>query len=97
MKNVVRKSLFFLLLCHLLQASFLQANLHEEPCGSYFICPVCFWEDDDVENKKPGYQGGANRVSLNEAKKNFILHGACEKRFAHKVRSPIFEEKNQES
>ena len=33
MKNVVRKCLFFLLLCHLLQASFLQANLQipEQP------------------------------------------------------------------
>ncbi|HEP9402485.1 hydrolase, partial [Pseudomonas aeruginosa] len=30
----------------------------EEPCGTYEICPVCYWEDDIAQNKDPDYDGG---------------------------------------
>ena len=39
--------------------------------GSYLICEICGWEDDSVQYKNPDYGGGANKISLNEAKKNW--------------------------
>lgn len=36
--------------------------------GVYEICTVCRWEDDPVQLADPNYAGGANRVSLNEAR-----------------------------
>lgn len=59
------------------------------PNGSFDICPVCFWEDDNVQASDPNFYGGANKVSLNEAKRNFVIHGACEKRFQAQARPPM--------
>lgn len=61
-------------------------------CGSYEICPVCFWKDDPVQNSDPTYPGGANSVCLDEAGKNFIQQGAAEMGEATHVRGPHFEE-----
>lgn len=44
-------------------------TLNEPPNGTYNICPVCFWEDDIVQLDNPDYANGANKVSLNEARK----------------------------
>jgi hypothetical protein len=33
------------------------------------ICPVCGWQDDHAQNDEPDLDGGANFISLNEAKK----------------------------
>jgi hypothetical protein len=30
------------------------------------ICPLCGWEDDDIQNDDPDYAGGANELSLNQ-------------------------------
>ena len=60
----------------------------EEPPGTFEICPVCFWEDDNVQFNDPNYRGGANRVSLNEAKQNFERFGACESEMKEFVRPP---------
>jgi hypothetical protein len=30
------------------------------------ICPLCDWQDDNVQNADPDYAGGANEMSLNE-------------------------------
>ena len=46
-------------------------------CGKYYfteadfyeICPVCGWEDDSLQRDEPDYKGGANKMSLNEARK----------------------------
>lgn len=35
----------------------------------YEICPVCDQEDDPVQEEDPSYSGGANVMSLNEARK----------------------------
>ena len=35
----------------------------------YDICHFCGWEDDDIQNEKPDYMGGANEMSLNQYKK----------------------------
>ena len=42
-----------------------------EEKGGYEICPVCGWEDDPVQRRDPGFAGGANKMSLNEAVKAF--------------------------
>lgn len=67
-------------------------TLPEEPIGTYNICPVCFWEDDEVQNNDPTFRGGANRVSLVEARENFNAFGVSERRFLKNVRPPRPEE-----
>ncbi len=39
---------------------------HFDEQDSYDICPVCGWEDDPLQRRKPDYQGGANSLSQNE-------------------------------
>ena len=35
------------------------------------ICAICSWEDDDLQFENPDYRGGANSMSLNEARKAY--------------------------
>jgi hypothetical protein len=56
------------------------------------ICPVCFWQYDIVMHNKPNMAGGANCISLNEARRNFKAFGVCDRRFADHVRAPLEEE-----
>ena len=37
----------------------------------YEICPVCGWQDDDIQNDDPDFEGGANEMSLNQAIKAY--------------------------
>ena len=60
----------------------------EPPNGNWDICPVCFWEDDPVQAGNENYSGGANRVSLRQARKNFGLFGACTRDAIGSVRKP---------
>lgn len=59
-----------------------------EDSSTYNICEICFWEDDIVQFNDPNYEGGANRVSLKQAQKNFMKFGACETDFLDYVRKP---------
>lgn len=34
----------------------------------YDVCTVCHWEDDPLQFDHPDYKGGANKMSLNEAR-----------------------------
>lgn len=61
----------------------------QPPSGSYGICPVCFWEDDPVQNEDPTFEGGANNPSLNQAKENYKKFSAIEERFVSEVRRPL--------
>lgn len=45
--------------------------LTENPPGTYEICEICGWEDDELQYVNPDYKGGANEISLNLAKKEF--------------------------
>jgi hypothetical protein len=36
------------------------------------VCPICEWENDGVQYDDPDYEGGANKVSLNQAKKEWF-------------------------
>jgi hypothetical protein len=50
-------------------------TLQEPPPGTFAICKVCRWEDDRVQFRDPDYRGGANRVSLREAREAFRQRG----------------------
>ncbi|WP_163192914.1 CPCC family cysteine-rich protein [Clostridium thermarum] len=63
-------------------------TLTEEPPGTFDICRVCFWEDDDIQYYDPDFAGGANGISLREAQKNFEKMGACKKDSLKYVRKP---------
>ena len=80
------------------------AKKHKCPCCGYYtidldqgypcydICPVCFWEDDPIQRKDETYGGGANKVSLIEARKNYQKFGACEAAMLQYVRRPNADE-----
>ncbi|GAA5196915.1 CPCC family cysteine-rich protein [Microbacterium jejuense] len=72
-------------------------TLDDPENGSYEICPVCFWENDWVQNNDPSYWGGANKPSLIEARRNFERYGAVEQRLAGYVRAPLPEEHSEPS
>ena len=40
--------------------------------GKYEICSVCGWEDDPLQRRDPDLKGGANTLSLNEARHNYL-------------------------
>lgn len=35
---------------------------------SFDVCDVCGWEDDAVQTEDADYAGGANKMSLNQAR-----------------------------
>ncbi len=59
----------------------------EEVCGTFEICPVCFWEDDNTQSKVPNYE-----ISLLKARENFVKYGAVKEEFMGKVRKALPEE-----
>lgn len=63
-------------------------TLGEQPPGTFLICPVCDWEDDDVQAGNPTLHRGANTVSLEEARRNFAEFGAISKDALGRVRPP---------
>lgn len=40
--------------------------------GAYEVCPICGWEDDPVQRRDPDFAGGANALSLNEAREKYL-------------------------
>lgn len=42
-----------------------------EEKGAYEICPVCGWEDDPLQRRDPDFAGGANSLSLKEARRKY--------------------------
>lgn len=69
-------------------------------CGYYAlknegddICPVCGWQEDNVQRRFPDSTGGANyEISLNMAKENFKKFGVFNKKYKNDVRKPLPEE-----
>ncbi|MFC9943745.1 CPCC family cysteine-rich protein [Streptomyces pratensis] len=59
---------------------------------SYAICPVCFWEDDVIQFRWPTVDGGANKVSLIEAQRNYQDFGACDQHGRRFARLPAADE-----
>jgi Cysteine-rich CPCC len=64
-------------------------TLDETPPGTFNICEVCFWEDDNVAFDDPDFAGGANVVSLNTARDNFKKFRASDERWVTVVRPPL--------
>ena len=62
-------------------------TLEDPKNGSYEICPVCFWENDAVQNDDPSFAGGANEPSLTQARANYRRFGAVEERLILHVRA----------
>lgn len=71
------------------------------PCCGYLtlptrtdwdLCPVCFWEDDPSQAADESSDGGANGISLLEARANFRRLGAIDDAFVWKVRPPLPQE-----
>jgi hypothetical protein len=58
------------------------------PNGSFEICEVCFWEDEEAQLEDPDFRGGANKVSLRQGQINFLQFGASEKQMVPNVRLP---------
>jgi hypothetical protein len=53
-------------------------SLSFSEAGGYEICDICGWEDDPVQEANPMMAGGANKLSLIQAKDFFKLHGWSE-------------------
>ena len=39
--------------------------------AKFYVCDICGWEKDGVQEDDPNYKGGANKMSLNEAKEAY--------------------------
>ncbi|MEM7174098.1 MAG: CPCC family cysteine-rich protein [Bacteroidota bacterium] len=74
-------------------------NKYQCPCCKYYtleegrensfdICDVCYWEDDEIQEDDPSYTGGANDVSLNQARENFKKYKAASEFVARFTRAP---------
>ena len=57
--------------------------------GTFDICQVCGWEDDEVQFNDPDYRGGANVLSLNESRANYAKFGAAKIKSISRVRPPL--------
>ena len=68
-------------------------TMESEPPGTFEICPVCFWEDDNIQYNDPEYEGGANGVCLNKARENYKKIGAISEKYLKNVRHPYSNEK----
>ncbi len=60
--------------------------------GTFEICEICFWEFDPAQMENPDYGGGANRVSLRQAQKNYERIGASDPAMIGRVRNPTADE-----
>jgi len=56
-------------------------TLSEFPNGTFEICEICFWEDDNVQSNDPNFEGGANEISLNASKENYKNFGVSNTKF----------------
>lgn len=46
-------------------------TIEDQMYGSYILCPICDWEDDQVQLANPCSRGGANHYSLAEQQMKF--------------------------
>ncbi len=65
------------------------------PCCGYrtgcATCPVCFWTDDGRTEQELDIADGESAngdLTLREARLNFAIYGACQRRYVDLVRQP---------
>lgn len=46
--------------------------------GDFVICRRCGWEEDQIQEEDPDYRGGANTVSVNDARENYARTGMAD-------------------
>lgn len=63
-------------------------TISDPESGSYEICDICNWEDDDVQFRDLDFSVGANEESLRLARENFKKIGVSSLRFLKEVRAP---------
>lgn len=65
----------------------------ENERGRLFICPVCFWEDDEFHEDldEPCFVSN-DELSVNEARRNYKTFGASRRQDIKHVRQPLPEE-----
>jgi len=59
-----------------------------KPPGSFDFCPVCVWEDDNVQLRYVTSPGGANKESLLDSQKNYQVIGVSALRRSSRAASP---------
>jgi hypothetical protein len=68
------------------------------PCCGYrtgcMTCPVCYWTDDGQSDADANaVRGGPNgELSLSDARLNFAIYGASDRRYRGVVRAPRVDE-----
>ena len=67
-------------------------TLEREAGNTFQLCFVCYWEDDGIQLLDEDYEGGANAISLRQARFNFQAYGAIDCKFITVVRRPLFYE-----
>ena len=67
-------------------------TLPQPPTGTHWICSVCAWEDDRAQYCDLDYTGGANKVSLRQARAHYRGEGISEPGTRVRVRPPLPEE-----
>lgn len=60
--------------------------------GRWDICEICHWEDDPLQYDSPELEGGANAVSLLQARMNYDEFGACDEVSRDAMRAPLPQE-----
>jgi hypothetical protein len=68
-------------------------TLDEPPPGTFVICPVCWWEDDNVQFADPDLPGGPNGPSLRQARESYRRVGVSKERHRARARRPFPEER----
>jgi hypothetical protein len=63
-----------------------------EPPGSYDICDICGWEDDEYQLDDPEAPSGANGVSLVQAQRNYSGCGVSDPAIRKTVRKSTQED-----
>jgi len=57
-----------------------------------YICPVCFWENDVFVKSDDEPSDENHGMTLNEARENYRIIGACTEKMRIHVRKPLPEE-----
>jgi cysteine-rich CPCC protein len=52
------------------------------------ICPVCFWEDDAFVGNRLDERSVCNKMTLRQARANFVAFGACDREMLPHVVAP---------